>query len=197
VSQYVKACVDHVGGRVPEPVDDGPEVRGGRIGRRCRVAGLGEGEQVTTLVHVQAQRVGDRGDHLGRGVNHAALLEPRVPGDTDVGKLSDLLGLKHVRSFDRTEIGCHLSGTGPALVLVHGTAADDTRWAPVAPALAERFAVVAIDRRGRGASSDAHAERSPACAVRTALADQTPDRPASACRAAAPGRLAVGQGGTC
>lgn len=65
--------------------------------------------------------------------------------------------LKHVRSFDRTEIGCHLSGAGPALVLVHGTAADHTRWAPVAPAVAERFTVVAIDRRGRGASSDADA----------------------------------------
>jgi pimeloyl-ACP methyl ester carboxylesterase len=62
--------------------------------------------------------------------------------------------LTHVRSFDRTEIGCHVSGAGPVLVLVHGTAADHTRWTPVAPALAEHFTVVAIDRRGRGASSD-------------------------------------------
>jgi pimeloyl-ACP methyl ester carboxylesterase len=65
--------------------------------------------------------------------------------------------LTHVRSFDRTEIGCHRTGAGPVLVLVHGSAADHTRWAPVVPALAERFTTVAIDRRGRGASSDADA----------------------------------------
>ena len=40
------------------------------------------------------------------------------------------------------------------MVLVHGTTADGTRWAPVLPALCEHFTVYVCDRRGRGASSD-------------------------------------------
>jgi pimeloyl-ACP methyl ester carboxylesterase len=40
------------------------------------------------------------------------------------------------------------------LVLVHGTTADQARWAPVLPALREHFTVYACDRRGRGASGD-------------------------------------------
>ncbi len=35
---------------------------------------------------------------------------------------------------------------------VHGGTADRTRWAPVAGALAERFTLYLLDRRGRGAS---------------------------------------------
>jgi pimeloyl-ACP methyl ester carboxylesterase len=46
------------------------------------------------------------------------------------------------------------SGKGPPLVLVHGTAADHSRWMPVLPALEERFTVYAVDRRGRGGSGD-------------------------------------------
>ena len=38
---------------------------------------------------------------------------------------------------------------------VEGSAADHHRWAPVQPALGERFTVLAIDRRGRGLSGDA------------------------------------------
>jgi pimeloyl-ACP methyl ester carboxylesterase len=40
-------------------------------------------------------------------------------------------------------------------VLVHGAAADHNRWAPVLPALEQRFTVFLIDRRGRGRSGDA------------------------------------------
>lgn len=57
-------------------------------------------------------------------------------------------------SKDGTQIACEKSGAGPALVLVHGTTADHTRWAPVMPALRQRFTVYACDRRGRGASGD-------------------------------------------
>ena len=64
-------------------------------------------------------------------------------------------GLETVVSADGTPIGFRRSGHGPPLVLVHGTAADHTRWAPVMPALEERFTVLAVDRRGRGASGDA------------------------------------------
>jgi|SRR5713226_4461038 len=57
-------------------------------------------------------------------------------------------------SKDGTRIGWARSGNGPPLVLVHGTTADRTRWTPVLPALEQRFTVYAVDRRGRGASSD-------------------------------------------
>jgi pimeloyl-ACP methyl ester carboxylesterase len=60
-----------------------------------------------------------------------------------------------VTSADGTTIACWRSGEGPPLVLVHGTAADHNRWMPVLPAFEERFAVCAVDRRGRGGSGDA------------------------------------------
>jgi pimeloyl-ACP methyl ester carboxylesterase len=59
-----------------------------------------------------------------------------------------------VVSQDGTPIAVWRSGDGPALVLIHGAAADHNRWAPVLPALEERFTVFAIDRRGRGRSGD-------------------------------------------
>lgn len=59
-----------------------------------------------------------------------------------------------VASPDGTPIAVFRSGEGPPLVLVHGTIADHTTFRVVAPRLAERFAVWAIDRRGRGASGD-------------------------------------------
>ena len=48
-----------------------------------------------------------------------------------------------------------MRGDGPPLVLVHGTSADHTRWNAVIGPLSERFTTYAVDRRGRGASSDA------------------------------------------
>ncbi len=59
-----------------------------------------------------------------------------------------------VSSPDGTSIAVWRSGSGPPLILVHGAAADHKRWAPVLPALEERFTVLAMDRRGRGASGD-------------------------------------------
>lgn len=47
-----------------------------------------------------------------------------------------------------------VSGAGTPLVLVHGTTADHTRWAPVRAAFEARFRVHAVDRRGRGGSGD-------------------------------------------
>src|SRR5918994_4256030 len=59
-----------------------------------------------------------------------------------------------VTSLDGTPIAYWRSGEGPPLVLVHGTSADHSRWAPVLPAFEERFTVYAVDRRGRGESGD-------------------------------------------
>lgn len=60
-----------------------------------------------------------------------------------------------VTSRDGTEIAYWTSGSGPPIVLVHGSPADHTRWRPLIPYLVHRVTVHAIDRRGRGASGDA------------------------------------------
>jgi len=59
-----------------------------------------------------------------------------------------------VASADGTPIAVFRSGAGRPLVLVHGAAADHTTWRVVGPMLAERYAIAAIDRRGRGSSGD-------------------------------------------
>lgn len=64
---------------------------------------------------------------------------------------------KFFTSKDGTRIACEVTGKGPSLVLVHGTTADHTRFAPILPALGEHFTVYACDRRGRGLSGDAAA----------------------------------------
>jgi len=55
---------------------------------------------------------------------------------------------------DGVQIAVFRSGDGPPLVLVHGATADHTTWRTSGPLLAARHALHAIDRRGRGASSD-------------------------------------------
>jgi pimeloyl-ACP methyl ester carboxylesterase len=57
-------------------------------------------------------------------------------------------------SKDGTKIASWRSGTGPALVLVHGSAMDHGQWDGVVPELARYFSVYAMDRRGREASGD-------------------------------------------
>ncbi len=63
--------------------------------------------------------------------------------------------LRHVTSPEGVRIACQVSGEGPPVVLVHG--AGSARWSfdLVRPQLESRFTVIAIDRRGRGDSSDA------------------------------------------
>jgi pimeloyl-ACP methyl ester carboxylesterase len=62
--------------------------------------------------------------------------------------------LRHVTSQDGVRIACEVSGEGTPLVLVHG--AGSARWSfdLVRPELESRFTVIAIDRRGRGDSTD-------------------------------------------
>lgn len=64
------------------------------------------------------------------------------------------VGLRFVQGPDGVRIACEVSGEGPPLVLVHG--AGSARWSfdAVRPHLESRFTVIAIDRRGRGDSSD-------------------------------------------
>jgi pimeloyl-ACP methyl ester carboxylesterase len=60
-----------------------------------------------------------------------------------------------VRSPDGTGIAVFdLGGTGRPVVLVHGASADHTTWRVTGPRLARDRHVLAIDRRGRGASGD-------------------------------------------
>lgn len=54
-------------------------------------------------------------------------------------------------SKDGTQVACFVTGSGPPLVLVHGTGADHARWAPVLKAFEPRHTLYAVDRRGRGA----------------------------------------------
>ena len=63
--------------------------------------------------------------------------------------------LRQVTSSDGVRITCEVSGEGPPLVLVHG--AGSARWSfdAVRPLLDPSFTVIAIDRRGRGGSTDA------------------------------------------
>jgi pimeloyl-ACP methyl ester carboxylesterase len=60
-----------------------------------------------------------------------------------------------VASSDGTVISVRRSGSGPALILIHGTSADHQRWLPVMPRFEQHFTVYAMDRRGRGDSGDA------------------------------------------
>jgi pimeloyl-ACP methyl ester carboxylesterase len=62
--------------------------------------------------------------------------------------------LRHVTSSDGVRIACDAGGDGPPVVLVHG--AGSARWSfdMLRPHLERTFTVIAIDRRGRGDSTD-------------------------------------------
>jgi pimeloyl-ACP methyl ester carboxylesterase len=66
----------------------------------------------------------------------------------------DDAAVPRVASGDGAEIAYWSTGTGPPLVLIHGGPADHSRWAPLLAYLEPHAAVHAMDRRGRGASSD-------------------------------------------
>lgn len=53
-----------------------------------------------------------------------------------------------------------ISGSGPALLLLHGLACDSSTWADVIPELAEHFTVIAPDLLGHGESDKPNADYS-------------------------------------
>jgi pimeloyl-ACP methyl ester carboxylesterase len=73
----------------------------------------------------------------------------RNGSDTHTGRFD-------VCSNDGTTIAVWVEGEGPALVLVHGSIADHTTFEPFVNALRHDHTTFAIDRRGFGASADAH-----------------------------------------
>jgi pimeloyl-ACP methyl ester carboxylesterase len=60
--------------------------------------------------------------------------------------------MEFTTSADGTRIAFERQGSGQPIVLVHGTTGSTESWALVVPLLAERFTVVAMDRRGHGSS---------------------------------------------
>ena len=63
--------------------------------------------------------------------------------------------MKTVASADGTLIAYDQDGTGPSLVLVHGTTGSRSSFVLMQPGLQSQLTVVAMDRRGRGDSGDA------------------------------------------
>jgi pimeloyl-ACP methyl ester carboxylesterase len=62
-----------------------------------------------------------------------------------------------VTSADGTTIAVWIGGSGPPLVLVHGSIADHTTFDSFVPSLRPDFTTFAMDRRGFGGSSDSRA----------------------------------------
>ena len=60
--------------------------------------------------------------------------------------------MKQFISTDGTHIAYQKSGSGPALILVHGTSANHTTWQHTLPIFNPHYTVYAMDRRGRGGS---------------------------------------------
>jgi pimeloyl-ACP methyl ester carboxylesterase len=65
--------------------------------------------------------------------------------------------LESTTSADGTTIGYFRRGTGPALVITHGSVSASEQWHPAVEHLAQHFTCFVHDRRGRGRSGDAEA----------------------------------------
>jgi pimeloyl-ACP methyl ester carboxylesterase len=59
-----------------------------------------------------------------------------------------------VSSKDGVPISVIKVGSGPAMVMVHGSASVALSWAPVLPELRKKFTLYVMDRRGRAPSGD-------------------------------------------
>ena len=96
-----------------------------------------------------------------------------------------------MRSADGTRIGYRRLGSGPAVVMVHGSVSTHTDWMPAARLLSDRFTCFAMDRRGRRGSGFGHGpysierEYEDVCAVLDA-AGRTPYWPVTLTAPSAP-----------
>ena len=94
-----------------------------------------------------ASDVGGRGVvERGGGEEHTHMANATEPKDEQE--------MARITSPDGTEIAYERSGSGPPLVLVHGSTVTHTYLNSVCPGFADHFTVYAIDRRGHGESSD-------------------------------------------
>jgi pimeloyl-ACP methyl ester carboxylesterase len=59
-----------------------------------------------------------------------------------------------VGSSDGTHLAVWVEGSGPALVMVHGSIADHTTFDPFVEVLRDNLTTFSMDRRGFGASGD-------------------------------------------
>lgn len=63
------------------------------------------------------------------------------------------MGVKQQIVIHGRDVAYRFEGSGPVIVLVHGMAGSGATWDRVVPALSERFAVLAVDLPGHGASA--------------------------------------------
>ncbi len=75
-----------------------------------------------------------------------------LPQPARAGTASEMM---HVPMSDGAVIGLEAAGVGPSVLLVQGSGTSRKSWAKVAPLLQSRFRTFAMDRRGRGDSTDA------------------------------------------
>lgn len=78
--------------------------------------------------------------------------------------------LERITSADGTSIAIWRSGAGPPVIAVHGVTIDHTAWDGVRPRLEGARTLLAVDRRGHGASARGGAEYSLAHEVADLLA---------------------------
>ena len=78
--------------------------------------------------------------------------------------------LERVTSADGTSIAIWRSGEGPTLVALHGVTIDHTAWDGVRPRLERARTLLAVDRRGHGASGEGGGDYSLAREVADLLA---------------------------
>lgn len=121
-----------------------PVVQQAIASARPLIAGFG--------ARIETEPVGGAGS-----VGGAPAAATGATGATGAAVAAHADGPHRVTSTDGTPIAVWRSGSGPPLLLVHGTTADHTRWSRVAPLFASRFTVYSVDRRGRGQSGDAAA----------------------------------------
>lgn len=72
-----------------------------------------------------------------------------MSGTLSVEQMAD--GLSRTRGAD-VDIAFRVRGSGPAVVLLHGTSANHAVWQPIGDVLEHRATVIALDQRGHGRS---------------------------------------------